>query len=185
MVMQNQIIQQVNTWLDQVVIGLNLCPFAAKPQRSNQIHLQVFSGKSDKELLECLQQAMLELEAKSAQERETTVIIIENHLASFEDYNQFLNLCDALLEQEDWHGILQLATFHPDYQFAGTDPDDAENLTNRAPYPLLHLLREESMEAVLSKYPNPEAIPETNIARMQSLTQQDKLRLFPFLFGGK
>jgi len=185
MVMQNQIIQQVNTWLDQVVIGLNLCPFAAKPQRSNQIHLQVFSGKSDKELLECLQQAMLELEAKSAQERETTVIIIENHLKSFEDYNQFLDLCDALLEQEDWHGILQLATFHPDYQFAGTNSDDAENLTNRAPYPLLHLLREESMEAVLSKYPNPEAIPETNIKRMQSLTQQDKLRLFPFLFGGK
>jgi len=184
-IMHNQIIQQVNTWLDQVVIGLNLCPFAAKPRRANQIHLQVFSGKSDKDLLECLQQAMLELEAKPAQERETTVIILENHLKSFEDYNQFLDLCDALLEQEDWHGIIQLATFHPDYQFAGTEAQDAENLTNRAPYPLLHLLREDSMEDVLSKYPNPEAIPETNIKRMQSLTQQEKLRLFPFLFGDK
>ncbi len=185
MAMNNQIIEQVNNWLDQVVIGLNLCPFAAKPQRSNQIHLQVYAGKSDKELLECLQQAMLELEAKSAQERETTVIIIANHLQDFADYNQFLDLSDALLEQEDWHGIIQLASFHPNYQFAGTQPEDAENLTNRAPYPLLHLIREDSIEEVLSKYPNPEAIPATNISRMQSLTQQDKLRLFPFLFGHK
>ncbi len=183
--MNEQIIQQVNTWLDQVVIGLNLCPFAAKPQRSNQVHLQVFDGKSDKDLLECLQKAMLELEAMPSQERETTVIIIPNHLKSFENYNQFLNLSDALLEQEDWHGILQLATFHPDYQFAGTESDDAENLTNRAPYPLLHLIREDSVEEVLSKYPNPESIPHNNISRMQSLTEEDKLRLFPFLFGGK
>ena len=180
--MHKHIIQQVNDWLEQVVIGLNLCPFAAKPQRSQQVHLQVFSGKGDQALLECLQQAMLELEARPAEERETTVIIIENHLHSFADYNQFLDLSDALLEQEDWHGIIQLASFHPHYQFAGTAPEDAENLTNRAPYPLLHLIREDSIEDVLSKYPDPASIPSNNIARMRALSQPDKQRLFPFLF---
>ncbi len=183
--MSDHVIEQVNTWLEEVVIGLNLCPFAAKPARLNQIHLHVFDGKSDKDLLECLQQAMLELEAKPAKERETTVIIISQYLKKFDDYNQFLDLAEGLLEQEDWHGIIQLASFHPHYQFAGTQPDDSENLTNRAPFPLLHLLREDSIESVLEKYADPESIPNNNIERMQSLTQQDKLRLFPHLFGAK
>jgi hypothetical protein len=183
--MSDHVIQQVNTWLEEVVIGLNLCPFAAKPARLNQIHLQVFNGKSDKDLLECLQQAMLELEEKPASIRETTVIIISQYLGEFGDYNQFLDLAEGLLEQEDWNGIIQLASFHPNYQFAGTKPDDSENLTNRAPYPLLHLIREDSIESVLEKYANPESIPTNNIDRMQSLTEQDKLRLFPHLFAAK
>lgn len=183
--MSQQIVEQVNTWLEQVVIGLNLCPFAAKPQRLNQIHMEVFEGSCDNQLLERLQNAMLDLEAMDAQERETTLIVIPNHLTRFEDYNQFLDLCDGLLEQEDWHGIIQLASFHPQYQFAGTQPDDSENLTNRAPCAILHLIREDSIESVLSKYDNPESIPLNNIQRMQGLTQEDKQRLFPFLFGAK
>ena len=129
-----------------------------------------------------MQKALLKLEALSAEERETTVIIIPNHLKDFSDYNQFLDYADKLLEQEDWHGIIQIASFHPDYQFAGTQKDDAENLTNRAPYPLLHLIREDSLEAALERFPNPENIPTTNIQRMQNLTNEEKTTLFPYLF---
>jgi len=180
--MTDKIISEVNTWLDQVVIGLNLCPFAAKPQRLQQIHLDLFTGKKDVDLLEHVQNALLELEKLPAQTRETTVIIIPNHLQSFDDYNQFLDYADKLLEQEDWLGIFQIASFHPQYQFGGTQPDDAENLTNRAPYPLLHLIREDSLEDALEKYPNPEAIPDNNIQCMKDLTQEQKLKLFPHLF---
>ncbi len=134
------------------------------------------------DLLEHVQNALLELEKQPPQKRETTVIIIPNHLQSFDDYNQFLDYADKLLEQEDWLGIFQIASFHPQYQFGGTQPDDAENLTNRAPYPLLHLIREESLEDALEKYPNPEAIPDNNIQCMKDLTQEQKLKLFPHLF---
>ena len=181
--MSQQILENVNTWLNDVVIGLNLCPFAAKPQRQKQIHLDVFSGNKDVDLLEHVQNALLDLEGLSTEKRETTVIIIPNHLKSFEDYNDFLDYADKLLEQEGWQGIFQIASFHPDYQFGGTQKHDAENLTNRSPYPLLHLIREDSLEEALARYPEPENIPHTNIQRMQDLTEQEKTKLFPYLFG--
>ncbi len=180
--MTDKIIEQVNTWLDDVVIGLNLCPFAAKPQRQQQIHLEVCNANTDAGLLEHLQNALLDLEKLQNNERETTVLIIANHLNDFDDYNQFLDYADALLEQEGWHGIFQIASFHPQYQFADTQPEDAENLTNRAPFPLLHLIREESLQDALAKYPNPENIPEDNIRCMQNLNEAEKKQLFPFLF---
>lgn len=181
--MSQQILENVNNWLNDVVIGLNLCPFAAKPQRQKQIHLDVFSGSKDVDLLEHVQNALLDLENLSPEKRETTVIIIPNHLQSFEDYNDFLDYADKLLEQEGWQGIFQIASFHPDYQFGGTQKQDAENLTNRSPYPLLHLIREDSLEEALTRYPEPENIPHTNIQRMQDLTEQEKTKLFPYLFG--
>ena len=180
--MSDQILENVNTWLNDVVIGLNLCPFAAKPQRQKQVHLDIFSGNKDVDLLEHVQNALLDLEKIPVEKRETTVIIIPNHLQNFEDYNNFLDYADKLLEQEDWHGIIQIASFHPDYQFAGTQKQDAENLTNRAPYPLLHLIREDSLEEAISKFPDPENIPHTNILRMQALTEQEKIKLFPYLY---
>ena len=90
---------------------------------------------------------------------------------------------DALIEQFDYQGVFQVASFHPNYQFGGTQPDDAENLTNRAPYPILHLIREASLERVLKHYPNPELIPENNIKCVSNLTEQEKKCLFPYLFG--
>lgn len=180
--MSDTILDTVNTWLNDVVIGLNLCPFAAKPQRLKQIHLDIFNGTKDVDLLEHVQNALLDLEALPSDERETTVIIIANHLQSFNDYNEFLDYADRLLEQEGWQGIIQIASFHPDYQFAGTQKQDAENLTNRSPYPLLHLIREDSLEEAISKFPNPDSIPDINIQRMQALTEQEKTQLFPYLF---
>ncbi|KHA60669.1 hypothetical protein NL53_11495 [Vibrio variabilis] len=179
----NEIAQQVEQWLNDVVIGLNLCPFAAKPQRNKQIKIFVSEAITEETLLEDILTQLLELEATPAEELETTLVVAPNMLADFYDYNLFIDWVEALIKQQDWEGIFQLATFHPDYCFGGTEPEDAENLTNRSPYPVFHLIREESMEKVLKHYPNPEAIPDTNIARVESLTPEERKKLFPYLFS--
>ncbi|MEH0689730.1 DUF1415 domain-containing protein [Vibrio cholerae] len=177
------IISAVEQWLNQVVIGLNLCPFAAKPQRNGQIHIVTSDATDEASLLEDLLSELIALEALSSEERETTLVVVPEMLQSFDDYNLFIDWAEALIKQQGYEGIFQLATFHPDYCFGGTEPDDDENLTNRSPYPVFHLIREESMEKVLRHYPNPEAIPDTNIDRVESLTDQEKRQLFPYLFS--
>lgn len=179
----NQIKQSVDQWLDQVVIGLNLCPFALKPYKNQQIDLVVSNCTDEACLLENLQQELQRLENTAAADLETTLLIVPNMMQDFYDYNQFLDYVDALIEQQGWTGTFQIATFHPDYQFGGTMPEDAENLTNRAPYPILHLLREASLEKALAHYPHPEQIPENNIQTVSTLSDSDKLKLFPFLFN--
>lgn len=176
------IIQQVQQWLEQVVIGLNLCPFAAKPNRNNQIKIKVSHAQTEERLIEDVLTELVKLDSTQASELETTLVVIPDLLQDFFDYNMFLDWVDALIKQQDWEGIYQVATFHPDYCFGGALPEDDENLTNRAPYPILHLIREESMERVLKHYPDPELIPETNIARVESLTPEEKRKLFPYLF---
>lgn len=179
---QDTIAQQVEQWLNDVVIGLNLCPFAAKPQRNKQTKIFVSEASTEEALLEDILTQLMELDKTSADELETTLVAVPNMLSDFYDYNLFIDWVEALIKQQDWEGIFQLATFHPDYCFGGTHPEDDENLTNRSPVPVFHLIREESMERVLKHYPNPEAIPDTNIARVESLTEQEKKQLFPYLF---
>ena len=174
--------QDVQQWLEDVVIGLNLCPFAAKPNRNKQIKIFVSEATTEEVLLEDVLQELMNLDSKTAEELETTLVAIPNMLQDFMDYNFFLDWVDALIKQQEWEGIYQIATFHPDYCFGGADPEDDENLTNRSPYPVLHLIREESMEKVLKHYPNPEAIPDTNIARVEALSQEERRKLFPYLF---
>ena len=180
MIMSSEL-QQVEAWLDNVVIGLNLCPFAAKPRRQKQIYIDMFDGSVDT-LMNHLATALTEMDHYGAEQRETTLIVLTNCLDSFDDYNQFLGDADWVIERGDWLGVYQVASFHPDYRFEGTHSKDAENLTNRAPFPILHLIREASLEAVLEKYPSPEQIPEDNIKRMQGLSEAERLSLFPFLF---
>ncbi len=177
-----EIAEQVNQWLNDVVIGLNLCPFAAKPQRNKQIKIYVSEASQEEALLEDILTQLMELDSTTAEELETTLVVVPNMLSDFYDYNLFIDWVEALIRQQNWEGVFQLATFHPDYCFGGTDPEDDENLTNRSPYPVFHLIREESMEKVLKHYPNPEAIPDTNIARVESLTDEEKRTLFPYLF---
>ena len=177
--MTESIINNVNQWLDDVVIGLNLCPFAAKPKRLNQVHLDVFTGTDETELDRAFLSALDELQSMEASERETTLLIIPNALVSFEDYMLYLQQAQWLLQRAGLEGTLQIASFHPHYQFDGTDPSDKENLTNRAPYPILHLIREASLEDVLAKYPDPESIPQNNIDRVESLTAKEVAVLFP------
>lgn len=143
------IIQEVDHWLNQVVIGLNLCPFAAKPQRNQQIKIYVSEARDEEALLQHIYDQLLELDTKEPQELETTLVVVPNLLHDFVDYNFYIDWVEALIRQQDWEGVFQVATFHPDYCFAGTDPEDDENLTNRSPYPIFHLIREESMEKVL------------------------------------
>ncbi len=177
-----EIAEQVNQWLNDVVIGLNLCPFAAKPQRNKQIKIYVSEASQEEALLEDILTQLMELDSTTAEELETTLVVVPNMLSDFYDYNLFIDWVEALIRQQNWEGVFQLATFHPDYCFGDTEPEDDENLTNRSPYPVFHLIREESMEKVLKHYPNPEAIPDTNIARVESLTDEEKRKLFPYLF---
>jgi len=173
-------LSKVEQWLDDVVIGLNLCPFASKPRRQKRIHIDLFDGEIE-QLIPRLVQALTELDQIPTEQRETTLLVMTNSLQQFDDYNQFLDEAEWILERGGWSGVYQIASFHPEYQFAGTQPEDAENLTNRAPYPILHLIREDSLESVLERYEDPESIPENNIKRMESLTQEEKRRLFPYL----
>ena len=179
---EQEILSAVQQWLADVVVGLNLCPFARKPMRAGQIRYAISDARSDETLMTDLLAEMERLDREPAEKLETTLLIVPSHLNRFDDFNQFLDLAEWLIERRGYSGVYQLATFHPDYQFAGTEAGDAENLTNRAPYPILHLIREASIEKVLARYPDPEAIPENNIRRVSALTPEESARLFPYLF---
>ncbi|ARC17451.1 DUF1415 domain-containing protein [Vibrio parahaemolyticus] len=178
----NAITQQVDQWLNDVVIGLNLCPFAAKPQRNKQIKIFVSEATQEEALLEDILLQLIELSTTEPEKLETTLVVVPNMLQDFWDYNFCIDWVEGLIKQQDWEGIFQVATFHPDYCFGGAAPEDDENLTNRSPYPIFHLIREESMEKVLKHYPDPESIPDTNIARVSALSEEERKKLFPYLF---
>ncbi|TOM46151.1 hypothetical protein CGH79_15150 [Vibrio parahaemolyticus] len=178
----NALTQQVDQWLNDVVIGLNLCPFAAKPQRNKQIKIFVSEATQEEALLEDILLQLIELSTTEPEKLETTLVVVPNMLQDFWDYNFCIDWVEGLIKQQDWEGIFQVATFHPDYCFGGAAPEDDENLTNRSPYPIFHLIREESMEKVLKHYPNPESIPDTNIARVSALSEEERKKLFPYLF---
>ncbi|EIJ2831476.1 DUF1415 domain-containing protein [Vibrio parahaemolyticus] len=178
----NAITQQVDQWLNDVVIGLNLCPFAAKPQRNKQIKIFVSEATQEEALLEDILLQLIELSTTEPETLETTLVVVPNMLQDFWDYNFCIDWVEGLIKQQDWEGIFQVATFHPDYCFGGAAPEDDENLTNRSPYPIFHLIREESMEKVLKHYPDPESIPDTNIARVSALSEEERKKLFPYLF---
>lgn len=176
----------VEQWLEQVVIGLNLCPFASKPHRQKQVRIRVCDADAELTLLETLQDELRLIDESPVTEAgtgiETTVLVIPSLLQHFDDYNQFLDLVDALLDEFDWAGEYQIASFHPQYCFAGVAPDSPENLTNRSPYPLLHIIREASIEAALEHYDDPEGIPERNIEKMHALSEDEKRLLFAYLY---
>ncbi|MDG2776339.1 DUF1415 domain-containing protein [Vibrio parahaemolyticus] len=178
----NAITQQVDQWLNDVVIGLNLCPFAAKPQRNKQIKIFVSEATQEEALLEDILLQLIELSTTEPEKLETTLVVVPNMLQDFWDYNFYIDWVEGLIKQQDWEGTFQVATFHPDYCFGGAAPEDDENLTNRSPYPIFHLIREESMEKVLKHYPDPESIPDTNIARVSALSEEERKKLFPYLF---
>jgi hypothetical protein len=173
--------QCTKRWFEQVVLGLNLCPFAHKPARENTIHFTVCGTNDDALLLDAVLDEIQFLANVSAAECETTVMIVPHLLGDFYDYQFFLSEAERKLKQEHWTGTFQLASFHPDYCFAGTVPDDASNLTNRSPYPLIHILREASLTAILDNVDRPEDIPQTNIARMENLSEEEKRKLFFYL----
>jgi len=172
---QNKIIQCVQQWLNQVVIEHNLCPFANREAINNRIRYFVSRADIEDQLLLDLSDEFEVLNRD--QSIETVLLIIPNMLQSFPEYNQFLNYVDELIKQLDLLGIYQIASFHPDYQFANTTPDDVENYTNRSPYPILHILREESLKKAIANYLDVEKIPNQNIERLLSLGETELNKL--------
>ncbi len=178
----NSIIQAVVIWLNSVVIGLNLCPFSAKPTRENRVRFHVSTATDEEGLLEDLIFEMELLDKTSSADIETTLLITPDMLHDFFDYNQFLIWAESLIKSRGWKGIYQLASFHPQYCFAGAEVDAVENLTNRSPYPILHIIREDSLAAALNYFNDAEGIPERNGKRIRELTTEEKFSLFPYLF---
>ena len=159
----------IRRWLERAVIGLNLCPFAKAVYVRDQVRIVVSDATTERALLEQLGEELVLLRDTPADAIDTTLLVHPQVLGDFLDYNDFLDDADALVEALDLEGELQVASFHPDYQFADTAPDDAGNLTNRAPWPTLHLLREASIDRAVAAYPAPDAIIERNIATMREL----------------
>ena len=166
------VVADMQHWLERAVIGLQLCPFAKAVHVRGQIHYVVSRTTDPEQLLSELRQAMLELAGMDAATRDTTLLIVPDALVSFRDFNDFLYQGEALLAALDLEGVLQLASFHPRFQFAGTTEEDIGNATNRAPYPTLHLLREASVDQAVAAFPQAESIFETNIDTMERLGQE-------------
>ena len=156
-------------WLEQAVIGLNLCPFAKAVHAKGQIRYVVSHADTPEALLEQLMEELQHLADADPAKVDTTLLIHPNVLADFEDYNEFLDVADAALEDMELDGELQVASFHPHYQFADTHQNDIENYTNRSPYPTLHLLREDSVERAVEAFPEASDIFEKNIATLRAL----------------
>ncbi len=156
-------------WVEKMVIGLNLCPFAKAPFRKGRIRFCVFEGTELEKLMQLFLQELSWLEEASQQETETTLIIHPNLLTSFDEYLDTLPLFESLIQSSGLEGTLQVASFHPEYQFAGTEKEDAENYTNRSPFPMLHLIREDSISRAVDQYPDIEGIPERNIQKLESM----------------
>jgi len=163
-----KIIADTCRWLERAVIGLNLCPLAAGPHRAGRVHFVVSHERTAAGLTRDLERAMLDLRGSDPRQRETTLLIHPWVLNDFPAFNVFLDVCDALVAQLGLAGELQVASFHPDYQFAGTAPQDIENYTNRAPFPTLHLLREASVSRAVDST-NTEAIYLANIETLREL----------------
>ncbi|QTD44770.1 DUF1415 domain-containing protein [Ottowia testudinis] len=163
------IIADTRRWLERAVIGLNLCPFAKAPHAKGQIHYAVCTSAARPDLLAALRAELQALIALKAAERDTTLLMAPQGFDDFLDFNDLLDEADALLTELDLHGTLQIAPFHPRFQFAGTDEDDITNATNRSPYPTLHLIREESIDRAVAAFPEAETIYEANMATLQKL----------------
>jgi len=171
------VIEGTRRWISSMVIGLNLCPFARRVFNAGTIRYVVSEAQDEGVLLGHLA-GELEALASSPMERVETTLLIHPHvLQNFLDYNDFLDVGERLVEALGLRGVIQIASFHPGYQFAGTDSDAVENYTNRSPYPMLHLLREESISAVASNPKELREIPRRNIATLRGLGRQKILEM--------
>ena len=161
--------RHTRAWVERAVVGLNLCPFAKAPLVKGQVRFVVSETDDPRVLLDLLCEEMSALARSDPLQRETTLLIHPNVLEDFDAFNDFLGAADTALDELGLDGVLQVASFHPHYRFAGTAADDLSNATNRSPYPTLHLLREASVERAVAAFPEAEAIFETNIATLEAL----------------
>lgn len=170
-------IQDTVRWLEKAVIGLNLCPFAKGVHVKGQVHYAVALTDNPAAALELLREELLALQGMPAEVRDTTLLVLPHCLQDFLDFNDFLGEAEDLLDVLGLDGTLQIASFHPQFQFAGTEVDDVTNCTNRAPYPTLHLLREDSIDRAVEVFPEAEAIFERNMEVLEGLGMKGWLAL--------
>ena len=166
-----QVVPRTVAWLERAVIGLNLCPFAKGVHVKGQIHYAVSSADSREDLLQVLREELLALVALDPSVRDTTLLIAPSAYPEFWDFNTFLPDCDKLLKREKLQGVVQIASFHPRFEFAGAEPHDITNFTNRSPYPMLHLLREDSIDRAVQAFAQADEIFEKNMQTLQALGQ--------------
>lgn len=164
-----RIIDETRQWVERAVIGLNLCPFAKAVQVKNQVRYVVSDAIDEEGVLTDLESELLLLSETDPASIDTTLLIVPDALNDFYDFNDFEDYSDRLLKRMRLVGDLQVATFHPDFQFADTDPDDIENCTNRSPHPILHILREDSIDRAVEAFADASEIYEKNIATLQRL----------------
>jgi uncharacterized protein len=174
----DEIIAATRRWLERSVIGLNLCPFAESVYRADRVRFRVSEQRSASALLEEFRSEIADLNAADPARCETTLLIHPWVLADFIEYNDFLEVCEAAILEQGLEGVLQVASFHPQYQFAGTKSEDIENYTNRSPYPMLHLLREASVERAVAAVPDPDEIYRRNIRTLRELGHAGWQRLW-------
>jgi hypothetical protein len=166
---EGEVLQTTERWLERAVIGLNLCPFAKAVHVKGQIHYALTWSQETADMLDDLTVALHDLLAQDPQQRDTTLLIAPNAFADFWDFHGFVQRADKLLRSLHLDSALQIASFHPQYEFAQTPAGDMANYTNRAPYPILHLLREDSMDRAVAAYPDAALIYERNIATLRAL----------------
>jgi uncharacterized protein len=176
MATSEQIIIETKKWINDVVVGCNFCPFAANVIKKQTVYYRVEDSADTGTCLEALLNEAVRLDNEKT--IETTFLIFSNSFRGFDDYLNLVTLAEKVLKQKGYEGIYQLASFHPLYRFAGSSEDDAANYTNRSIYPMLHLLREDSIDKALENYSNPENIPDRNInfAREKGLVYMKMLR---------
>ncbi|QEZ45995.1 DUF1415 domain-containing protein [Cupriavidus oxalaticus] len=165
----DSVIAATRHWLERAVIGLNLCPFAKSVYVKEQVRYVVSTATEAPDVLDELERELRLLDETDPAEIDTTLLILPRAVADFLDYNDLLYFADRLLGSLGLAGTLQIASFHPQYQFADSEPDDIENYTNRAPYPILHLLREDSIARAAAAFPDAADIYERNQATMRRL----------------
>jgi hypothetical protein len=171
-------IERTRDWLVRAVIGLNLCPFAKAVHVKQQIRYAVTQADTPEALTDALRDELALLRDTDPEQIDTTLLIHPQVLGDFLDYNDFLDVADELVREMDLDGVIQVASFHPDYQFAGSDPDDIENHSNRSPYPTLHLLRESSIDRAVEAFPDAADIYENNMETLRRLGQEGWRKLF-------
>lgn len=174
---QSIIIDETRLWISRIVIGLNLCPFAQRVFDADKIRFVVSDAHDEASLLKDLTDELKTLAAAPISSIETTLLIHPQALTDFLEYNDFLDVGEERIEELGLTGVIQLASFHPGYQFADADPDAVEHYTNRSPYPMLHLLREESIDAIANDPDRLLEIPEHNTETLRALGREKILQL--------
>lgn len=174
---KDKVVACVQNWVQQWVVGKNLCPFANAPLRQRRVAFQVYTGADENGLIEFVLNECRRLFCLPAEECETSLVIAPNTCSDFAQYLDVLDLCETLMIEIGWEGVFQLASFHPDYVFAGTQADAHENYTNRSPYPMFHILREASVSKAAEQYPDTAEIPSNNIRLLKEMSLEEILKL--------